>query len=528
MFDLQSKKLIFNFEGNTNSVTSIAISPDGTFLASGLKNGNITLWQISDGSKVKTLDGHKSAVTRLFFSPDNELLYSSSIYSQVRIYQMSTKSFLREIKGYRGSPVYGFRYMSLSSDGTKLATVGFEKTGSGFGVRWVIRVVIWKAPTGEVLQETEFYGTGWDDYAFSPNGEYFSLFWYQKKEPQIALWSLSSENQQSTPTITLLPPTATQATQKFLFFSPDSKSIGFAGDGMITTWDINTKQLVNSTDIQADYYIRDAALSPISGDLALIDSTLHSYKIVNIDGTFSYFPAEDPLSIAYAPDGRITFGFSDYIRNNIAGNGRIHFGGSASQLAISVDGKYFAARHNLVKGVNIFDASGKKLKYVFPNWNNQLQQNEGSNYVTLSFSSDEKYLLAGTDKLNLVSTADWSIIRRKADTTAAEFSPDGSLIAYALLNKTIQIAKVPDFEDILTIPAQNEEITSLIFSPDGKMLISGAKDGVIKFWDIASGELLREIKAHTDQIKKLMFTSDSRILFSVSDDAFIRLWGIMP
>jgi WD40 repeat protein len=56
--------------GHTDSVTSVAFSPDGHTLASGSKDQTIKLWDAASGKQLRTLTGHTNYVNYVTFSPD--------------------------------------------------------------------------------------------------------------------------------------------------------------------------------------------------------------------------------------------------------------------------------------------------------------------------------------------------------------------------------------------------------------------------------------------------------------------------
>ncbi len=56
--------------GHVWEVTSVAYSPDGKTLASGSGDETIKLWQVSDGSLIRTLTGHTESLLSVAFSPD--------------------------------------------------------------------------------------------------------------------------------------------------------------------------------------------------------------------------------------------------------------------------------------------------------------------------------------------------------------------------------------------------------------------------------------------------------------------------
>ena len=65
-------------KGHSNSVFSVAYSPDGNYLASGSSDKNVKIWDANSGEILKTLYGHSDLVNSVCWSPDGKYLASGS------------------------------------------------------------------------------------------------------------------------------------------------------------------------------------------------------------------------------------------------------------------------------------------------------------------------------------------------------------------------------------------------------------------------------------------------------------------
>ena len=67
------------------SVLCVAISPDGSRLATSSEDGTVKLWDSQTGQEVLTLRGHTDIVPSVAFSPDGTQLATAGVDGTVQI-----------------------------------------------------------------------------------------------------------------------------------------------------------------------------------------------------------------------------------------------------------------------------------------------------------------------------------------------------------------------------------------------------------------------------------------------------------
>ncbi|KAL5512428.1 hypothetical protein ACEPAG_3420 [Sanghuangporus baumii] len=102
IWDVQTGEVILGPLHGKDQMHSVAISPDGTRVASRHSNGWIVLWDMSVGTELKRFDVDRADVSCVVFSPDGTLLASGSADGSASIWEIdSGEPTFRTLAGIR-------------------------------------------------------------------------------------------------------------------------------------------------------------------------------------------------------------------------------------------------------------------------------------------------------------------------------------------------------------------------------------------------------------------------------------------
>lgn len=111
VYDLRKNDVIFEMVGHFDSITGLALSPDGNFVLSNSMDNTLCVWDIRPFAPqercVKTLHGHshnfEKNLLRCFWSPDGSRVSAGSACRCVFVWDVQNKRVLYKLPGHQAS-----------------------------------------------------------------------------------------------------------------------------------------------------------------------------------------------------------------------------------------------------------------------------------------------------------------------------------------------------------------------------------------------------------------------------------------
>ena len=188
LWDAQSKKLIWRFEGHTDVTRCFDFSPDGKYIVSGSADKTIKLWNVKTGRLIKTLRAHSGAIRNVRFDPESRRIVSAGSglrRGEVILWELESGEILGSIDQSEEAIAFSSdgRYVALGSslwepesgkivelfDGDAKC-IAFSPNDQSVVIGSFNRLLIRDTNTGEILQELVGHSAEIRGVAFSPDG----------------------------------------------------------------------------------------------------------------------------------------------------------------------------------------------------------------------------------------------------------------------------------------------------------------------------------------------------------------------
>ncbi len=232
IWDTSSGKEIQSIYWDYSQVTDLAFSPDGKRIAT-VADSRTVVWDIASGKAVLTVK-RPQRIYSVAISPDGKWLAAGDHDGTVQLWDALTGRKSRTLKGH--NPGAAVRGLSFSRDGKQLADCSVDGT-----------VKLWDVENGQEIRT--FKGDGMlADVAFSPDGKRLAA---GSHNAHVSEWDIASGRQTLS-----LKALLDRATAQFVYqiqtpsinyvydveYRPDCKQLAAASsDGMVRVWNLKPR-----------------------------------------------------------------------------------------------------------------------------------------------------------------------------------------------------------------------------------------------------------------------------------------------
>ncbi|KAF5810790.1 putative transcription factor WD40-like family [Helianthus annuus] len=112
------------------------------------------------------------------------------------------------------------------------------------------------------------------------------------------------------------------------------------------------------------------------------------------------------------------------------------------------------------------------------------------------------------------------------DINALAVAPNDSLICSGSQDRTARIWKLPDLTPGVVLRGHKRGIWSVEFSPVDQCVITASGDKTIKIWAISDGSCLKTFEGHTSSVFKVQFLTRGAQFVSCGADGLLKLWTV--
>jgi WD40 repeat protein len=420
IWDVAAGKRLRFYEGHDNVVFGLAYSRDDKFLVTAAADGSVRVWDTGSEEEVRKFVSMEVPFTCVEFTPDGRHVIAGGLDRNIHLWEIATERE-KVIEG-NGGPLLT---VAISPDGALLAA------GDGTGL-----IRIYDAVTGKekepVKQPERLNGLGLRDGGRT-----------------LVLWAVNGQ---------IRHVDALSGVERHTAKVPNDESLQIetSPDGQLAV-------VINREDEQLKLW------DGIKGQEC---------------GRIAGHPGGTGL-VCFSADSRhvLTSGADNTVRVWSAATGKevVQVGNvTALCMALSPDGKLLAVATT---------------------------EDELCLFETASARERCRFRLSGA-----------------ANSIALRFSPDGKYLAMASGDEVIRLWDVVRGKLLRGLVGHQGAVLTLAFAPAGELLASGGSDGTVRLWDVKGGEELQCFDGHAGGVTRVAFADDGKTLVSTGADNVILVW----
>lgn len=500
-----------------NIINQIAYHPDGNRIAAAYSSGEVDIWDIKKESIIKTIKAHEAPVFSITYSWDGNIIITGSKDKTIRIFNPDTGVNINTLIGHKG----WIKKVSVSFDDKYIFSASDDKT-----------IRKWDVENGKLIKVLEGHVGGITCAALGRNNKFLvsASIWDQT----LRIWDVENGvNIKTYKDITDI---------HSLAFSQDGRYfVSTSHEKRIRIWD-TSYTMTNNISIKGEHWCipKIAHFSPDNTKMMYVDGLynwedrLYNIKIVNVaTGSISNIikgHSKEIVSANYNKDGSkiVSSSFDrniiiwDAINGDIVLKIKMEPYGLESLVIFSNDGNRLISTVTYEKVVKIRDANTGAVVKTLSGHTGDIR------YV--SISHDDKYIVsAARDNMIIIwDSITGDIIKTlnsDKNVKMVLFSPNDNNVL-SVSDEVVNIWDINSGQIIQSFVGHTSPINSAVYNLDGSKILTASIDKSMKIWDTRSGILLQTIEIPFGSIKYAAFNSVGNKIVSASSDGVVRIWDI--
>ncbi|WP_404790397.1 PDZ domain-containing protein [Altericista sp. CCNU0014] len=506
-----SQKL-HDIRGPGTRVNNIGFSPKGKLIAVASADRTMTLWDSSNGTKLKTFQGLIEWTGSITFSPNSKLIAttgmdSNNLKSEVKLWDISTgklfKTLIQEPVQRQGGIT---REVHFSSDSQTIAVVSSDSTAR-----------LWNISTGKELNIpglTNFTALNHPQIPMQDG----KIIGSKIPDGRVRRWERSTGKE-------LEPLNWRKVLSSDVKFSDDDKAISVVNwDGVKKVRDTSTGKELNSTRLGLTFassisFSNDgstiAAATP-EGVKLWNTSTNKEISILNADTKRSSGWVIEGLF--FSPDDKtiVTMVYIDTSSELIGIGLQLTQVPKTGDLTIisTVEGSPAEVAGVRAQDI-IVKIDTKTTKGMSTNEAVKLIRGPIGSKVVLTVRRGSKLLTFPLTRARIGQHAE-NVVRRDAQNKTSDWS--------------IKLWNVQTGKSIETFKSQLNSTNTVAFSPDNRTIAFAKTDGSIELRDFLTGKVITTLNRHLKKVDRINFSSDGKMLLSITSGGLsvdeLKLWDL--
>jgi WD40 repeat protein/serine/threonine protein kinase len=483
-------------------VRCLSFDPTGARVAVGTYDGDVSIWKVPSGGRLRHLREAGESVDAIAFSRDGLLIAAGSRNGQEYVWDAKEGALRTELNAHHGE-IYTVEF---SPTANLLLSAGADGAAVISNVAAGTPVARLEGPTNLLLTAhfdpdmRRVVGASWDGTA--------------------RVWDTSAPYRRwESPSIGAECDTAESLV-------PDQRFVALSCRNHGThVWDTAHDQLLlelpGVTPVEGDYYSAFPALTA-TGDRAAIarGNTVEVYAVPSGQLLRTITHPAPVNAVAFASAGH------DLVSGAIDGSLLITYGDQDPTALPKSDAGVDAVAILADGRVVVADASAH-LRVIGPDRNTLMDLTVPSRVRLLRPSPDGTRLLTISIRSGQDPPALWDLTQRRLVTQldghvgrvfSARFVAGGHEILTAGRDGTARLWSTDTGTPVRTFRGDAHFLADATLAPDGSMVVAGGSDGLLRFWDVSSGHLLWTLQAHKSYVIGVHYEGSDIVTRSFAGD----------